>query len=109
MDCGYEMRQTKFQAEDYGAVDHQSRDFLLASKIGLPILPRILSADDFADTRQGRRLKRNLKKNFVHMDLILATKCVEALNTSNSNLLEKKSVLHWRGLLQTPFHRMCIN
>ena len=44
----YEICSTKFQAADYGPVRSQERHVVLASRIGLPRLPRTPSIIDYA-------------------------------------------------------------
>lgn len=57
MDCEYECRQTMFDADDYGPVDHQSCRILLASKIGLPELPSIFSVISLCSSTLGKQVE----------------------------------------------------
>ena len=57
IDCDYECRQTRFDADDYGPVDHQSCRIMLASKIGLPELPSILSVIYLCSSALGKQVE----------------------------------------------------
>jgi hypothetical protein len=61
IDCEYECRQTIFDADDYGPVDHHSCRILLASKIGLPELPSIFSVISLCSSALGKQVGLELK------------------------------------------------
>jgi hypothetical protein len=79
----YEICHTKFQAADYGPVRSQERHIALASRIGLPKLPRTPSIIYFAHPRLQEKTTLKLKNSFNNKDSTAGTKCVEVLKNKS--------------------------
>lgn len=101
----YEICITKFQAADYGPVRSQERHIVLASRVGLPKLPRTPSISYFAHPRLQEKTTLKLKNSFKNKDSTAGTKRMEVLK-NKSVKFGRQCPLHWLRLLALPLMSM---